>query len=42
MGCICSKGAQDENINEKDNEKDFNNKASVQLVAPASTQKEDF
>ena len=38
MGCICSKGAQDENTNEKD----FNNKASVQLVAPAPTQKEDF
>ena len=45
MGCICSKGAQDENINENDNEKDFNNinnKASVQLVAPTPTQKEDF
>ncbi|XWS21953.1 hypothetical protein CRYUN_Cryun30bG0102200 [Craigia yunnanensis] len=45
MGCIFSKGARDENINENDNEKDFNNsnkKESVQLVAPAPSQKEDF
>ncbi|XVF30161.1 hypothetical protein REPUB_Repub16aG0033200 [Reevesia pubescens] len=46
MGCICSKGAQDENIYDNYNEKHFNNnnnnKESVQLVAPAPSLKDEF
>ncbi|KAK6277018.1 hypothetical protein POUND7_017341 [Theobroma cacao] len=46
MGCICSKGASEENIDEiNDNEKDFNsnsNKASMQLFAPAPSKKEEL
>lgn len=37
MGCLCSKGAKDGNINEKHLNK-RKNKETVQLVAPSSTQ----
>ncbi|KAG4166211.1 hypothetical protein ERO13_A13G117200v2 [Gossypium hirsutum] len=39
MGCLCSKGAKDNNINEKHLNK-RKNKAAVQLVAPSSTQQD--
>ncbi|OMO78983.1 hypothetical protein COLO4_24593 [Corchorus olitorius] len=46
MGCICSKGAAEENVSDDNNgnEKDFHihKSSSVQLVAPAPSNKEDF
>ncbi|KAK8677690.1 hypothetical protein V6N13_143215 [Hibiscus sabdariffa] len=47
MGCICSKGAEDESFGDNGNEKDgdFNggsNKESVQLVPPTPTKKEEL
>ncbi|KAF2290354.1 hypothetical protein GH714_011889 [Hevea brasiliensis] len=46
MGCICSKGAADEDININENERDKEkqnefDKSSVQLVAPALSKKEE-
>ncbi|KAE8684441.1 putative serine/threonine-protein kinase [Hibiscus syriacus] len=47
MGCICSKGAKDESVDDHDNEKDGDFKAdsntdSVQLIAPTPTKNDDL
>ncbi|XP_039041928.1 probable serine/threonine-protein kinase At1g09600 [Hibiscus syriacus] len=47
MGCICSKGGQDESVDDHDNEKDGDfkgdsDKGSVQLIAPTPTKNDDL
>ncbi|XP_024009994.1 probable serine/threonine-protein kinase At1g09600 [Eutrema salsugineum] len=45
MGCICSKGTAEEEVNvqpEKQNENWYKTSSSVQLIAPTNSKKEDF
>ncbi|CAK7328858.1 unnamed protein product [Dovyalis caffra] len=43
MGCLCSKGAAEEDVNSNTNEKQIEvDKSSVQLVAPAISKNEDI